>query len=368
MINLPSSFPQNQTDPSNAPSTLNSHKYLNLIENEITKHGHSLNDSLFISSIIQLLDQLSSTETFNKTLFTHILSFANFDTDKPIKLSDFFKAYFTVYENMKANRDKSALENINTQKQIEQLNTQLINVKSNEIVNNDGITSNSSVQVIFKTLKQNDNNTESTKIKSIYIKVGVSDKIVFDINVAYSKKAISIPSINMLEYPIEVYVLTQTQEKLIEKINIKNLLETPIKRNYTYFEMNFIWINSMVSFIEKKIALFNKDIQVNKDNITVLNTGINHLEVIFKSYFSQIPRSQYSNIISNAIGNEIQISDKIENVVLKTIGKDIIITWDKIVYALNKIVLVCNMIMLAHRFDMLTVSYYVYAYIYIYNV
>jgi hypothetical protein len=102
--------------------------------------------------------------------------------------------------------------------------------------------------------------------------------------------------------------------------------------------------------------LFNKDIQINKDNITVLNTGINHLEVIFKSYFSQIPRSQYSNIISNAIGNEIQISDKIENVVLKTIGKDIIITWDKIVYALNKIVLVCNMIMLAHRFDMLTVS------------
>ena len=356
MINIPSSFPQTE---SSIPPAVDSHKYLNLIENEITKHGHSLNDSLFISSIIQLLDQLSSTETFNKTLFTHILSFANFDTDKPIKLSDFFKAYFTVYENMKANRDKSALENINTQKQIEQLNTQLINVKANEIVNNDGITSNSSVQVIFKSLKHDDKG--SMNIKSIYIKVGVSDKIVFDHGVAYSKKAISIPSINMLEYPIEVYVLTQTQEKLIEKINIKNLLETPIKRNYTYFEMNFIWINSMVSFIEKKIALFNKDIQINKDNITVLNTGINHLEVIFKSYFSQIPRSQYSNIISNAIGNEIQISDKIENVILKTIGKDIIITWDKIVYALNKIVLVCNMIMLAHRFDMLTVSlYYVY--------
>ena len=85
------------------------------------------------------------------------------------------------------------------------------------------------------------------------------------------------------------------------------------------------------------------------------NLTINQMEMIFKGYFSQIPRSQYSIIIGGTIGNEMEVSDKIEKIVLKTIGKEIISTWDKIVYLMNKILLLSVFLEFFGKFDVLTV-------------
>ena len=53
-----------------------SESYMNLIENELQKYGHKLNDSLFISQIIIILDQLSEPNSFNKTLFNCVNRFS----------------------------------------------------------------------------------------------------------------------------------------------------------------------------------------------------------------------------------------------------------------------------------------------------
>ena len=74
-------------------------KYMNLVENEIKRYGHNLNDSLFMGSIINILDGLSSPNTFNKTLFIHILDFAKFDKEKPITIRRSIKLvlpYFAI--------------------------------------------------------------------------------------------------------------------------------------------------------------------------------------------------------------------------------------------------------------------------------
>ena len=49
------------------------------------------------------------------------------------------------------------------------------------------------------------------------------------------------------------------------------------------------------------------------------------------------------------------IVDKIEKIVLKTIGKEIISTWDKIVYLMNKILLLSVFLEFFGKFDVLTV-------------
>ena len=51
----------------------------------------------------------------------------------------------------------------------------------------------------------------------------------------------------------------------------------------------------------------------------------------------------------------MEVSDKIEKIVLKTIGKEIISTWDKIVYLMNKILLLSVFLEFLGKFDVLTV-------------
>ena len=333
-----------------------SDRYMNLVENEIKQYGHNLNDSLFISSIIKILDSLSSPNSFNKTLFTHIIEFSKFDQNKPIKLYDFFHAYFTVYNTMKSNRDKLAYDNIETKRQIDTLKGSLEEVKRTEIVKNDGLTSNSSLQIIFKSHKsKSDINTNTiSKIKSISINFGILPPITFSINDTYIKKSIAINNMAQLDFPLIVTITTDAESKNVDTVNVKDLLDSPVTRDYEFFEISYLWINSLVSFMNKKIALFEYDVKESTDNICILNTSINQMEMIFKSYFSQIPRSQYSNIIGGTVGNEMEVSDKIENLVLKTFGKELITKWDSILFFLNKILFISVLIEIYARCDIPT--------------
>ncbi len=329
-----------------------SESYMNLIENELQKYGHKLNDSLFISQIIIILDQLSEPNSFNKTLFNHIIDFSKFDVNQPIKLLDFFKSYFQVYNTMKENRDKIAYENIQLMKEIEKTKIEINQNQINEIIREDGTTNNSKINFTFKGINSNEDKS-GIRIKEIHVNYG-DTKLSFDICNPYSLKEVKIYSMTQLENNIQVYIKTDLEDKLIDTINPKTLLENQLTRNYKYFEMSYLWINSLVNYLNRKIIKIEYVINTSKDNISMLNTSINQMENIFKNYFSQIPRSQNSNYISRAMGNEIEISDKVEKIVLKTIGKDIIVIWDKIIFFLNKVLFISILLELILRFDFIT--------------
>lgn len=54
---------------------------------------------------------------------------------------------------------------------------------------------------------------------------------------------------------------------------------------------------------------------------------------------------------------ELELSENIEDFFLKMIGKEVI-SWDKIVFLINKIVLMFMLVLLFQRGDFITVSYY----------
>ena len=258
---------------------------------------------------------------------------------------------------MKESRDKLALENINENKIIEQNKLNIIQLNNTEFINEDGLSNNSKLEFIFKILKSDFNNININKtIKNIYIVFG-NEKIIFDINQPFIKKTLLIKNMQQLENLLFIYIKSNNEDKLIDTINPKNLLENPTTKNFDFFEISFLWINSMINYLQKKTNLLEKNIQYSKDNISLLNTSINQLENILKNYFTQVPRSEHSNIISNLIGNEMEISDKIENFILKTIGQEAILIWDIIVFYLIRILLFLCFIECFQRFDLISIVF-----------
>lgn len=65
-------------------------KYMSIVEVELKKLGYSLENRAFIANIINILDKLIDPKKFNKTIFFHILDFANLNRDSPILILDFF--------------------------------------------------------------------------------------------------------------------------------------------------------------------------------------------------------------------------------------------------------------------------------------
>lgn len=325
-------------------------KYMNLIENELKKSGHDFSDSLLVPQIITILDNLSSPNVFNKTLFEHILSYSDFDVSKPIKLKDFFLSYFQVYNSMKNNRDTLAKDNVSTEKEINKLKLELSGQRQKEVVINDLITSNSKIEICYKLTE----NQYASSFKGIKVVFGNSI-LDFDVTNRIDNKAIPIKNQHQLDYTIDIYSISDLGDKKLDAINIKELLNTPLKRTYDFVEMEFLWISSMVSYLERKIALFEYEMKKSKDSIAMLNTSINQLEMVLGKYFTQIPRSQYSNIVGGTMGNELEVSEKIENLVLKAVGKEVILIWDKIVFFLAKVILLSCLLQLLTRLDAITI-------------
>ncbi len=74
------------------------------VNKELGLLGYSLESRVYIANIINIMDKLASPMKFNKTLFFHILEYANIDKENNILLNEFFQSFFTVYESMKRNR------------------------------------------------------------------------------------------------------------------------------------------------------------------------------------------------------------------------------------------------------------------------
>ena len=96
----------------------------------------------------------------------------------------------------------------------------------------------------------------------------------------------------------------------------------------------------------------------------------------FKKYFSTNENSQLSINNSNTnnketsdnkgrLEQELEISQKIEDYVLKIVGKEVLVM-DTIVFLLNKIMLPLLVLIFLNRSDLITVSYIVFFVLYIY--
>ena len=139
---------------------------------------------------------------------------------------------------MKINRDKIAYENIQLSNEVENTKTQILQYQSNEIIREDGTTNNSYINIIFKGININEDKS-GIRIKDIHLHFN-DQKISFDITNPYLNKEIKIYSMSELDKNMELYIKTDIEDKLVDSINPKSLLENQITRNYKYFEMSLL--------------------------------------------------------------------------------------------------------------------------------
>ena len=109
-----------------------------------------------------------------------------------------------------------------------------------------------------------------------------------------------------LDFPLIVTITTDAESKNVDTVNVKDLLDSPVTRDYEFFEISYLWINSLVSFMNKKIALFEYDVKESKDNICILNTSINQMEMIFKSSCELFAKSiRFIKICISIVSNKL---------------------------------------------------------------
>lgn len=321
-------------------------KYMKMVESELKKAGHKLSDSLFISPLSNLIDSLSAPNNFNKTLFNHILEFSNLDINKPIKLLDFFRGFFSVYETMLENvKDKNNENSVWISKK-EAFQNKIRECQKEEVINENGLGSQSSLKILVKEK----NNNRSSALFSFVFPGDAKKK--FEINTDDSIDIIhklSIPLDSMKIINDGVDIIMNNSEK-IESLSIPNLQDAPKKIQYQDFIIKIVWINSKVSFMQKQITDIDQLVKENTESITVMNTSIKQLENCFRGYFDS---RKNNNGNSPQLNTELIVSDNIEKVVLKVMGRDILI-WDKIVFALNRVILPLCLAQFFRKTDFLT--------------
>ena len=324
-------------------------KYMKMVEGDLKKTGHKLSDSLFISPLSNLIDSLSAPNNFNKTLFNHILEFSNLDINKPIKLLDFFRGFFSVYETMLDNVKGKNNENSVLISKKRALQTKVRECQKEEVIHENGLGSQSSLKILVKLPYEKKNNCPPTVFSFFFPS---EPRKQFEINTGDSIDVIhklSIPLDNMKIINDGVDIIVNGSEK-IESLSIPNLQDEPKKVQYQDFTIKILWINSKISFMQKQINDIDRLIQENTESISVMNTSIKQLENCFRGYFDS---QRNNNGNAPQLNTELIISDNIEKVVLKVMGRDILI-WDTIVFALNRVILPLSLAQFFRKTDFLT--------------
>jgi len=308
------------------------------IEKILLIKGHNFFDSLFVQQISSLIDSIFYPKQINKTLFNHIIDFSNLNINKPIKLEDFFKGYLSVYESMLINKEqfekKISLLNMYHQQLNSKLNTLNSDEKNNSISNNNELFQDSRIIIYYKIMNEEI----------------INNKLIFEIK-NHDKKEIPInydTNLNEIIIPLKNYeiiscgLLVYYNNKLIDNLNIWNLLnkiKTNIYENNS-FSISYLWINSEKNFINSYIEEINVLINNEKEYLNMLNDSIKELELIFK-------KNNNNNIKNNT---ELEITNKIENLILNFTGNDII-NWDNITFHTNFIILIGVLIQFLIRSD-----------------
>ena len=253
-------------------------KYLPLVEAELKKWNYSLDNRAYVDVIVGILDKLVEPQKFNKTIFFHILDYADINRDSPILLLDFFRSFFTVYESMKRNRELFALQmNRNTEK-IEVLKNAVKMNQNREVILENGLTNNSVVKIKNLTNLPLDNPNLDHKF---VFKFGEFTKSLL-LQSPEKKVTFSVNSLDILEQPVRLFLEQNGSQIYIDKVNVRDTLDThsliEFSHNGVSYKLNLIWINSKVNHYNKKITQLEQNIDDLKENINVLNNCIIHIE------------------------------------------------------------------------------------------
>lgn len=282
----------------------------------------------------------------------------------PILLLDFFRCFFTVYESMKINREKLGIEISNFVKQMENRNNKKKTYLTQETVLENGLTNNSKIRIYLNTKNENSYIKENNlKFKFILLNSNNSNYFSeMNLNILDQKVKMKVDN---SEARIRVSLIDLNVSKLempLDEFSIREILDSKSFKTYNYNEMkfvfSFIWVNSKINYYNKEITLLEEQINLNKEAINVLNNSIVHIEDTFRKYF-QNTGNKFEEIHIGTMKGEIEISQKIEDYMLKIVGKEVII-WDTIVFITNKIILPFLFLLFFERSDFPTVLFIIY--------
>lgn len=373
--------------------------YYNGIKYDLQKVGVDLSDNIFPDSLVGKLDELvqkydyAVTGKFNRVLFQHVLDFKGLNKKSgPISVSEFFVSYFQAYESMRKNRD---LYGRNCMSLKEKINTFKIGVekeKETERVLEDGRTNNSKVNIEIKDIEVFQESSADT-IETIF----KGKKILFELRDKEddSKKGLLLKEISINEEclnnryqfvvdDISKYITISFQDdeetqvldgfyprEMFDHVEEKLILIP--EKGKIFFDI--VYINSNVNYINRLIAIHEKeyeDYHVHYDN---LENAIGLMEEPFKTFMdkhnSNVERKKDVDSDPNYKGDidfknqsyeaqlkrkQMEVSEKVESIILKVSGKKNII-WDTIFFLLNKIMLSCIILVLMYRSDYITVNF-----------
>lgn len=352
-------------------------KYMAPVEEELKKLGYSIESRAFIDKIINILDKLIQPGKFSKTIFFHILDYANLNRDSHILLYDFFRSFFTVYESMKKNRDSFVNEISKDTQRMDILKSKIIKWQKEEKVLESGLTNNSKIKIHAQVINAEQNadfdNNNAYPLK-INFKIDHHHESL-DLNSLNRKLSFKVDSMQLIDHPLRFYLKQEGSEIYIDKINPKDILDNPFVYKFSHqgmsFELKFLWMNSKINFYNKEITRLESKIEDDKENIQTLNNCIIHIEGIYscillinlflETFKKFMKPSNDTNPKINAIekptsiGKQIEISQKIEDYVLHIIGKEVVVM-DSIVFLLNKIMIPILILVFLARYELVTVT------------
>jgi len=310
MLNSSSSYIKSQDNPN---SHYNSHtplksktdnllnedveidKYMSIVETELKALGYTLDNRAFITNIITILDKLIEPQKFNKTIFFHILDYANLNHDSLILLLDFFRSFFTVYESMKKNKSEIVVQINKCQEEISLFRAKLLASMKEEKILENGLTNNSFLKINVANINNDyliaNNSTVEDSIKLKFLFGNLTQEI--DSSTLNRKIQFSINSLNQLEESLRIYLVVSEKEIFVEKINPKDILDNQNTMKFSYeniqFELNIIWMNSKVNYLNNEISNSETKIAKYKESVDVLNNSISHIEGIYQLLFFILP-------------------------------------------------------------------------------
>ena len=141
----------------------------------------NLDQNLYLDQIFTMLDSLNDGETFNRVLLLHIIEFGKLSKEDPIELKEFFITYFNVYDSMKSNRINLTNQLIEVKKSSENIKIKL-NKNKNEILLENGLTSNSCLKFILKNLSFQNISYERDKYKLVIETMNKSESITITLD------------------------------------------------------------------------------------------------------------------------------------------------------------------------------------------
>jgi len=281
----------------NALENADTDNYMSIVETELKALGYTLDNRAFIANIITILDKLIEPKKFNKTIFFHILDYANLNHDSLILLLDFFKSFFAVYESMKKNKTEIVLDINKNLEELNEYRNKMITLQKEETILENGLTNNSAIKITvlninidYQSAKSSIVSIPENSLKLKFTFGNLTQEI--DSSELNRKISFNVNSLSQLEDLIRVFLIINDKEIFVEKISLRDILDTPANRQYNYeninFELNMIWINSKINFYNKEIARLETHIADSKESVDVLNNSITYIEgnITIVKYFS----------------------------------------------------------------------------------